>query len=61
MASVLRQILQNNERVVTKWLPGGHQNVHQLVNDIIMISLVYQVVTSHTNEELEGIFKQKKK
>ena len=27
MASVLRQILQNNERVVTKWSPSGHEVV----------------------------------
>ena len=45
-------------QMITKWLPGGHQNVHQLVNDIIMISLVYQVVTREAKEELERRFEE---
>ena len=45
-------------QMITKWLPSGHQNVHQLVNDVTMISLVYQVVTRETKEELERRFEE---
>ena len=44
--------------MITKWLPSGHQNVHQLVNDVTMISLVYQVVTREAKEELERRFEE---
>ena len=45
-------------QMITKWLPSGHQNVHQLVNDVTMISLVYQVVTREAKEELERRFEE---
>ena len=45
-------------QMITKWLPSGHQNVHQLFNDVTMISLVYQVVTREAKEELERRFEE---
>ena len=58
--SHMYQLVTNamGHQMITKWLPSGHQNVHQLVNDVTMISLVYQVVTRETKEELERRFEE---
>ena len=58
--SHVHQLVTNamGHQMITKWLPSGHQNVHQLVNDVTMISLVYQVVTREAKEELERRFEE---